>query len=371
MSNPPPAYTPRTTGPPRSNSISTAVGRQRPGQSKVRSVSTSAISTPRRGFLNFGSFKDGGNVQRKRLAKMIKSENNIIDAYETAGREMINVATQLSEWGEQTGDDSVSDLSDKLGVLLSEIGTQETLHAQALEESRAILKAIRNTEFSVQPSRDHKAHIQEEIARLKYKDPQSSRIMQLEQELVRAEAENLVAEAQLTNITRNKLKEAYKMHFAVVVERGEKQALLARQAWKMLQLLDDTPIVPGDRPAVYEREREARDILTDAENAIKDWRLENLEDIDEALVNPNLSKAGLPIMAPVARIPQTPAPRIYQTPVIPREHVHVIPTSTPENVNLEDVHPALRSQKEKGKAKAVSPPYPVEVQRDRRPALVV
>ncbi len=38
------------------------------------------------------------------------------------------------------------------------------------------------------------------IAKLKYKEPQSTKIVQLEQELVRAEAQSLVAEAQLTNI---------------------------------------------------------------------------------------------------------------------------------------------------------------------------
>jgi hypothetical protein len=62
------------------------------------------------------------------------------------------------------------------------------------------LKAIRNTEKSVQPSRDHKAKITDEIAKLKAKEPESAKLVTLEQELVRAEAENLVAEAQLTNI---------------------------------------------------------------------------------------------------------------------------------------------------------------------------
>ena len=40
----------------------------------------------------------------------------------------------------------------------------------------------------------------DEIQKLKYKEPQSTKIVQLEQELVRAEAQSLVAEAQLTNI---------------------------------------------------------------------------------------------------------------------------------------------------------------------------
>lgn len=138
----------------------------------------------------------------KKLFKLIKTENHAISAYETAGRERVSIASQLSDWGESTNDDSVSDLSDKIGVLLSEIGEQEDLFAQNLEDYRSVLKQIRNTESSVQPSRDNKAKISDEIAKLKYKEPTSPRIVTLEQELVRAEAQNLVAEAQLTNIVR-------------------------------------------------------------------------------------------------------------------------------------------------------------------------
>lgn len=136
----------------------------------------------------------------KKLFKIIKSENHAIGAYETASRERISIASQLSDWGEATGDDSISDISDKLGVLLSELGEQEDVFAQNLEDYRGILKQIRNTESSVQPSRDHKAKISDEISKLKYKEQQSTKIVHLEQELVRAEAQNLVAEAQLTNI---------------------------------------------------------------------------------------------------------------------------------------------------------------------------
>lgn len=125
-----------------------------------------------------------------------------MSSHEAAGRERETIAKQLSEWGEQTGDDAVSDISDKVGVVLSELGAQEETYAHNLDEARGVLKTIRNTEKSVQPSRDAKGKIADEIQRLKLKEPQSTRLVILEQELVRAEAENLVAEAQLTNIVR-------------------------------------------------------------------------------------------------------------------------------------------------------------------------
>jgi hypothetical protein len=169
-------------------------------RSKDRGSGSSTSATGRRGF-SFASLRGAGHQElSRRLHRLIKSANNLVGAHETAGRERISIATQLSEWGEQTTDEAISDISDKVGVVLSELGEQEDTYAHALDESRTILKTIRNTEKSVQPSRDGKARIADDIARLKAKEPESARLVILEQELVRAEAENLVAEAQLTNI---------------------------------------------------------------------------------------------------------------------------------------------------------------------------
>ena len=153
--------------------------------------------------LSFNSLR--GNVQpelSRKLYRLIKSENNLITAHETAGKERISIAQQLSEWGADTGDDAINDLSDKIGVILSEMGEQEDTYAHAIDDSRGVLKSIRNTEKSVQPSREGKSKIADEIAKTKMKEPESARLVVLEQELIRAEAENLVAEAQLTNIVR-------------------------------------------------------------------------------------------------------------------------------------------------------------------------
>ncbi|KAK4458002.1 Eisosome component PIL1/LSP1 [Cladorrhinum samala] len=233
--------------------------------------------TPSRKTFSLSSLR--GTVQpelSKRLFRLIKSENNLVSAHETAAKERISIATQLSEWGEQTNDDAISDVSDKIGVLLSEMGEQEDNYAHALDESRGILKTIRNTEKSVQPSRDGKNKIADEIMKIKSKEPESTRLVVLEQELVRAEAENLVAEAQLTNITRQKLKEAYTAEFLATIERADKQIILARHGLRLLQLLDDTPVVPGDVRPAYSNASQARQILNDAEDDLRDWRLNGL-----------------------------------------------------------------------------------------------
>jgi hypothetical protein len=190
-----------------SESVTNLVARPRSRALSFRSGKTSgrgpAGGTTGRPGLSFNSLR--GQTQpelSRKLFKLIKSENNLISAHEAAGKERVSIAQQLSEWGENTGDEAISDLSDKVGVILSEIGEQEDTYAHALDDSRAVLKTIRNTEKSVQPSRDGKSKIADEIQKLKMKEPESARLVVLEQELIRAEAENLVAEAQLTNIVR-------------------------------------------------------------------------------------------------------------------------------------------------------------------------
>jgi len=254
------------------------------------------ISLPRPKFY-FNSLRSQGQAElSRRLFKLIKSENEVIHAYTTAARERSSVATQLSEWGLETNDQAVDDISDKLGVILSEVGTTEDEFAQNLEDYRLVLKQIRNTEKSVQPSREHKQKLADQIGQLKYKEPNSMKIAQLEQELVRAEAENLVAEAQLTNITRQKIKEAFALQFAAQIERAEKQIILAKYGRRMLSLLDDTPLVPGENREEFSKGGEARDLLLQIEEELGNYHLD-LEDIETAKLENNLmpvqSEAGI------------------------------------------------------------------------------
>ena len=59
------------------------------------------------------------------------------------------------------------------------------------------------------------------------------------------------------------------------IERAEKQILLARHARRLLGLVDDTPIVPGDAHPVWEgtaQSQAARQVINDAEEDLRAWR---------------------------------------------------------------------------------------------------
>ena len=136
------------------------------------------------------------------------------------------------------------------------------------------LKQIRNIQSSVQPSRDRKQKVTDQIAHLKHKEPNSPNIGVLEQELVRAEAESLVAEAQLSNITRQNLKAAFNYQFDAMREHSEKLALIAGYGKHLLDLIDDCPVTPGEARPAYDSYDASRQIVLDCENALADWTLD-------------------------------------------------------------------------------------------------
>lgn len=224
----------------------------------------------------------GPQLARK-LAQLVKIEKNVLRAMEIASMERRQAAQQLSLWGLEN-DDDVSDITDKLGVLIYEMSELDDQYIDRYDQYRLTLKSIRDIENSIQGSRDRKDKIDDKIAYLKYKDPSNfSKIEILEQELVRAEAESLVAEAQLSNITRSKLRAAFTYQFDSMIEHSEKIALIAGYGKALLELLDDSPVTPGETRPAYDGYEASKQIIIDAEHALNDWTLDN------AQVRPNLS----------------------------------------------------------------------------------
>lgn len=223
----------------------------------------------------------GPELARK-LSTFIKTEKGIMRALELVANERRNAARQLSIWGLEN-DDDVSDVTDKLSVLIYELGELQDHFIDKYDQYRIAIKSIRNIEASVQPSRDRKQKITDELAYLKYKDPQSTKIPILEQELVRVEAESLVAEAQLSNITRERLKLAFNYKFDSIRELSEKFVLIAGYGKALLELLDESPVTPGEQRPGYDGYEASRQIIMDAEADLESWTL------DSAAVRPSLS----------------------------------------------------------------------------------
>lgn len=139
---------------------------------------------------------------------------------------------------------------------------------------------------------------------------------------MRAEAQSLVAEAQLTNITRQKFKEAYDLHTAAIIERAEKQILLAQHARRLINMLDDTPIVPGEERIPFAQGESARELLNEAESSLRAWNpsvepitsnagklsANAMPGIDDTVVAPHSEKALESEAAPSTTASEAPYP---------------------------------------------------------------
>lgn len=95
------------------------------------------------------------------------------------------------------------------------------------------------------------------------------------------------------------MKEAYDAEFAAVIERAEKQIILAKHGQRLVDLLDDTPITPGDASRVYENGAATRQVLNDAEDDLKSWEKNRTEGSTEGSIGDGVTDLGT-----ASRIPQ-------------------------------------------------------------------
>lgn len=80
-----------------------------------------------------------------------------------------------------------------------------------------------------------------------------------------------MAEAQLSNITREKIKAAYTYQFDALREHCEKVAIIAGYGKHLLELIDDTPVTPGETRAAYDGYEASKAIIQDCEDALTNW----------------------------------------------------------------------------------------------------
>lgn len=104
---------------------------------------------------------------------------------------------------------------------------------------------------------------------------------------MRAEAESLVAEAQLSNITREKLKAAFTYQFDALREHCEKLAIIAGYGKHLLELIDDTPVTPGETRNAYDGYEASKAWVSSGlyHSAKTDGQCRIIQDCEDALTN--------------------------------------------------------------------------------------
>lgn len=91
-----------------------------------------------------------------------------------------------------------------------------------------------------------------QIANLRAKEePNAEELESLEHELVRTNAQLIVAEKQLSTITHERVKYGFAYQFDAMQEFGEKLAIIAGYGKHLLQLVQDVPTSPEENQPTY------------------------------------------------------------------------------------------------------------------------
>ena len=69
------------------------------------------------------------------------------------------------------------------------------------------------------------------------------------------------------------MKTAFNYQFDSIREHAEKIALIAGYGKALLELLDESPVTPGETRPAYDGYEASKQIIIDAENALASWTL--------------------------------------------------------------------------------------------------
>ena len=79
----------------------------------------------------------------------------------------------------------------------------------------------------------------------------------------------------MSNITREKLKAAFTYQFDALREHSEKMAIIAGFGKHLLELVDDSPVTPGETRNAYDGYETSKAIIQDCEDSLTNWVEQN------------------------------------------------------------------------------------------------
>ena len=183
------------------------------------------------------------------MVKGIKGVINDHDALSREGKALSKYIVDLTgEENHATGtiNDDIVDVGDRVAYLVYKTAELHADFAKAEEQSRGYLKDIRNSENALNAQRDKRLQLQREIAKLKNQAKQdshtASKIADLEDDLesqfTKQGSPLANAEAAAANVRREKLHEAYKVHFEALQALGEKLAIVGAYGQELVHGFD-------------------------------------------------------------------------------------------------------------------------------------
>ncbi|KAK9479421.1 Eisosome component PIL1-domain-containing protein [Lipomyces japonicus] len=208
------------------------------------------------------------------LSRLVKSLSSLSHHHNSLASATSLSAHVLSSWGSTSSDNLSADIADKLGVVLNAISQIEEICIPGVKNCKKMMQHVQDVEQTIKPICAQQGKLKNSINKARAKN-EIRKFEQLERDLVRVNAESLVVESQIINVTRNKVFTGWSGYLNSLQERCEKELIAVKYARELLRYLDCEPIIPGQQQ--YDTPQEdiaTRELLDMMSEELKSWSLD-------------------------------------------------------------------------------------------------
>ncbi|KAM0755725.1 hypothetical protein T439DRAFT_10792 [Meredithblackwellia eburnea MCA 4105] len=178
-----------------------------------------------------------------KLQLALKAAGGVAQNLESLGREEQLYSKNLFQWGKDEDGEDLKDLTDRLAYLIFKSAEVQKAQAERIKQSRLALKDVRNFENELQPRRAKRAALAAKLQQLKTSSKTAgSQVQQVEADLAQLTQEEETFSESLAVLKRQKLHEAFRVHFEGQREMGEKLAVIAGYAEVLLNGMETSGV---------------------------------------------------------------------------------------------------------------------------------
>ncbi|KZV71296.1 hypothetical protein PENSPDRAFT_606083 [Peniophora sp. CONT] len=199
--------------------------------------------------------------------RIVTTEKGVALDFDAVNRDAQAQSKELYMWGK--GEDSdLKDVTDRLAFLNYISGQLAGTLATKLNQARTPLKALRDNDATLLPRRQARAQLQTQIDRLEQNKDKGyeKRVVDLRDQLRKAEKDDDGAEKEAEIIKRKAIRESEHLKFEALREYGEKLSLIAQASGPVLDLL---PSVPTN---AYDGEQKSGEMRAALQASLDNWK---------------------------------------------------------------------------------------------------
>ncbi|KAF7306982.1 Eukaryotic translation initiation factor 4e [Mycena indigotica] len=176
------------------------------------------------------------------IQRIITVEKGAALDLDSLGRDSKAMSKELYTWGQGEAAD-LKDVTDRLAYMNFVLGALSTTLGEKINGARGPMKNLRTIEAAVQPRRNLRASLQQQINRIEQDQPRGmeKRLAELQQKLKDAIAEDQPQEAELALSKRQAIRTSETQKWEAIREFGEKLVILAQAATPVIEALPKFP----------------------------------------------------------------------------------------------------------------------------------